>query len=362
MVASSNSTELGVLGSAGETWTQWIISDSARAELPLSTERQETLPVGLALDISSTKPLPWNESTIPPCPYLLILSHQGVLCLFNVVNLKEGIPSICAPPDPVSDLSGIQQFVALLDDVSAPQPSSPAKTAPPTVPQGLPANQAAVFGAKVLSQPQPTYAAPATLFGAKPTETKSLFGGLTTLTPIKPQQSAAQPLFGSQSFMTPISKQQPASTVNTAEKYSAIFSALNVPATITPLAESKPIVIPGQSISKPAPPAEQPVVLQPKICTTPVKPAEPPKPVANLKLKEETDVLLAQMLRDESTSLESELKALLHQGKLLDVNIGSEDEKVELVTKIESLQDFIKEIVDISIGENAEVNFLLEYS
>lgn len=358
MVASSNSTELGVLGSAGETWTQWIISDSARAELPLSTERQETLPVGLALDISSTRPLPWNESTIPPCPYLLILSHHGVLCLFSVVNLKEGIPSICVPPDPISDLSGIQHFVTLWNNVPAPQPIEPVKTAPPNVPiaQNPPGNQS-VFGAKVLTQPQPTYAIPATLFGAKPTENKPLFGGQATLTPIKPQQSTTQPLFGGQTFIAPIGKQQAstASTVNTAEKYSTIFSALNTPVTV----ESKSVVIPTQNIWQPAQPPEQPVLVQPKVNTTPVRSAEPPKPTANLKIKEETDILLAQMLRDESISLESELKALLHQGRLLNINVGSEEEKVELVMKIESLQEFIKEIVDISIGENAEVNFQL---
>ncbi|XP_018561339.1 nuclear pore complex protein Nup214 [Anoplophora glabripennis] len=359
MVASSNSTELGVLGSTGDTWTQWIISDSARPELPLSPDRQETLPVGLALDISSTRPLPWNESTIPPCPYLLILSHHGVLCFFSVVNLKEGVPSICAPPDPVSDLSGIQQFVTPVENTPI-QPTESAQVPPPSV-SVTPVSQATVFGAKVLTQPQPTYAAPATLFGAKPTDNKPLFGGQTTLTPIKPQQSAAQPSFGGQTFITPINKQQTGTanvTVNPAEKYSAIFSALNTPTAIPATTDNKTITIPILNIPKPAPPVEQSVAAQQNVSVTSVKPVEPPKPVANLKIKEETDVLLAQMLRDESTSLESELKALLHQGRLVNITIGSEDEKIELVTKIEYLQEFIKEIVDISIGENAEVHYL----
>lgn len=353
MVASSNSTELGVLGSAGDTWTQWIISDSARAELPLSSDRQETLPIGLALDISSTRPLPWNESTIPPCPYLLILSHHGVLCFFNVVNLKQGVPSICTPPDPVTDLSGIQQFVSPAENTPTPQPE-PAKVAPVSV-GAPPASQATVFGAKVLTQPQPIYAAPATFIGAKPMDNKPLFGG-QPLTPIKPHQITAQPLFGGQTFITPMNKQQ-TTTVNPAEKYSVIFSALNTPTAIPSPVDSKAIIIPTQNIPKPAPPVEQSMVVRQNVPVAPVKPAEAPKPAVNLKIKEETDVLLAQMLRDESTSLESELKALLHQGKLLNINIGSEDEKVELVTKIEYLQEFIKEIVDISIGENAEVSF-----
>lgn len=111
MVASSNSTEVATLGfHPPETWTQWILADAARAELPLNSEHQETFPVGLAFDISNTKPLPWGESTIPPCPYLLLLSHQGVLCIFNVINLK-GLPSLCTPPDPIAETEGLKLFV-----------------------------------------------------------------------------------------------------------------------------------------------------------------------------------------------------------------------------------------------------------
>lgn len=110
MVASSNSTELAVLGlTTPDSWTQWILTDSSRADLPLSPERQETLPVGLSIDISNTKPYPWGESTIPPCPYVLMLSHQGVLCIFDLVNLKN-LPSICTPPDPIQDQSGLNEF------------------------------------------------------------------------------------------------------------------------------------------------------------------------------------------------------------------------------------------------------------
>lgn len=53
--------EVGVLGTKpndGTAWEQWIQSDNARAELPLSTTtREETYPVGFALDTSSTTPI-----------------------------------------------------------------------------------------------------------------------------------------------------------------------------------------------------------------------------------------------------------------------------------------------------------------
>lgn len=109
-MASSNSAELAVLGlTSPDSWTQWIISDASRAELPLSPGRQETLPIGLGLDISNIKPYPWGESVIASCPYVLFLSHQGVLCIFDLINLKN-MPSICTPSDPIQDKTGLQEF------------------------------------------------------------------------------------------------------------------------------------------------------------------------------------------------------------------------------------------------------------
>lgn len=61
-MSSANSMEVGVLGpSEGAEWEQWLLDDTARAELPLSSSRQETLPVGMALDTSAQHNLPWGE-------------------------------------------------------------------------------------------------------------------------------------------------------------------------------------------------------------------------------------------------------------------------------------------------------------
>lgn len=62
MVASANSMEVGVLAMAQDqvTWQQWTQEDAARAELPLTPTKQETYPIGLALDTSSTRQLPWG--------------------------------------------------------------------------------------------------------------------------------------------------------------------------------------------------------------------------------------------------------------------------------------------------------------
>ncbi|XP_015433648.1 PREDICTED: nuclear pore complex protein Nup214-like [Dufourea novaeangliae] len=101
IAASSNSSEIAVLGSTdgGATWNQWQLVDSGRAELPLICTT-ESYPVGLAIDKSSVRKLPWGaDSFLPhPVPILHILSTAGQLCSFHMVNLTPNCPDINSPP------------------------------------------------------------------------------------------------------------------------------------------------------------------------------------------------------------------------------------------------------------------------
>lgn len=66
MVASANSIEVGVLAMAQDlvSWRQWNQEDAARAELPLTASKQETYPIGLAIDTSSVRQLPWGKDFV----------------------------------------------------------------------------------------------------------------------------------------------------------------------------------------------------------------------------------------------------------------------------------------------------------
>ncbi|CAD1469021.1 unnamed protein product, partial [Heterotrigona itama] len=101
IAASSNSSEIAVLGSTdkGVTWNQWQLVDSGRAELPL-IHTTESYPVGLAIDRSPVKNLPWGaDSTLPhPVPILHILATSGQLCSFHMVNLTPNCSPINSPP------------------------------------------------------------------------------------------------------------------------------------------------------------------------------------------------------------------------------------------------------------------------
>ncbi|KAJ4442243.1 hypothetical protein ANN_12109 [Periplaneta americana] len=113
MVASANSMEVGVMGLQEDqiSWEQWTQEDAARAELPLSADKQETFPVGLGLDTSTQHEIPWGENqSLTPMPVLHILSHQGVLCLFYAINLRPGAARICLPPEKLPDESGLTLF------------------------------------------------------------------------------------------------------------------------------------------------------------------------------------------------------------------------------------------------------------
>ncbi|XP_033227685.1 nuclear pore complex protein Nup214-like isoform X2 [Belonocnema kinseyi] len=102
--ASSTSSEIAVLGSIdnGNSWEQWQLVDSGRAELPL-VRTDESFPVGLAIDRSANRRLLWGpESTLPnPVPVIHILGTSGQLCSFHIVNLKPDCPAVCAPPSEI---------------------------------------------------------------------------------------------------------------------------------------------------------------------------------------------------------------------------------------------------------------------
>lgn len=85
MMASANSMEVGVMGLQGDqsSWEQWTQEDAARAELPLSLNKQETFPVGLGLDTSTQHEIPWGQLEILSLKMLLVrqISQDSSLSL-----------------------------------------------------------------------------------------------------------------------------------------------------------------------------------------------------------------------------------------------------------------------------------------
>ena len=54
--------------------------------MPLTNDNDDTFPMGLEIDFSSRRQITKGEEKLPPAPILMILSTDGVLCPFYMLN------------------------------------------------------------------------------------------------------------------------------------------------------------------------------------------------------------------------------------------------------------------------------------
>lgn len=108
--------EIGILGTreTGETpvWSQYTL-DELRPELPLTADKQESYPIGLAIDTGCSHQLIIDEVQLDVMPMLHLLSTHGQIISFDLVNRMAGIPTLCQAPKQVADVSGLAQFQAI---------------------------------------------------------------------------------------------------------------------------------------------------------------------------------------------------------------------------------------------------------
>ncbi|XP_077347611.1 nuclear pore complex protein Nup214 isoform X2 [Lithobates pipiens] len=220
--ASAASIEVSVIAKLPEqnTWELWILEDAGRAELPLSDNSDDTLPMGVVLDYTSRLQIEiTEEKVLPPSPILMILSTDGVLCPFHVINYNPNVKSLNTPLEelrlegerqpksassvpshppqgpgaPSTTLSAINPAfsIPVSSLASKVQPTPPAFSLPVTT--SKPAQVFTPATASFPSKPQTTsqvFGAPAASFPSKPQATAQGFGATVPSLPSKPQATA----------------------------------------------------------------------------------------------------------------------------------------------------------------------------
>uniref|UniRef100_A0A8C9XMZ5 Nuclear pore complex protein Nup214 n=1 Tax=Sander lucioperca TaxID=283035 RepID=A0A8C9XMZ5_SANLU len=131
--ASAASIEVSVIAAREDKiWELWILEDASRAELPVTETNDDTLPLGLAIDYTSQQEIYiTDEKTLPPAPTMLMLSTEGLLCPFALLNVNPGVKQLVSAPTALA-LDGERQpkpatFTNLgLTSAAASTPSAPA--------------------------------------------------------------------------------------------------------------------------------------------------------------------------------------------------------------------------------------------
>ncbi|KAH9195213.1 hypothetical protein AeNC1_002794 [Aphanomyces euteiches] len=132
-VGCSLSTDIELLVSDPETneWQKWKPEEKYTPRLPMTSDDNDTYPVGMALVLNSTTDIPGDNCQFYPCPLVLCATTDGKLLNFALLDISVGEPL---------------DFLAAPSDIGA--PSRPTVDAPWTTSNGNKAQeeQRVVFG------------------------------------------------------------------------------------------------------------------------------------------------------------------------------------------------------------------------
>uniref|UniRef100_A0A182NUP6 Nuclear pore complex protein Nup214 n=1 Tax=Anopheles dirus TaxID=7168 RepID=A0A182NUP6_9DIPT len=372
LMASANSMEVGILGTTegGEapTWCQWTTTDEARAELPLTVDKQESFPVGFAFETGCTHELVIGEQTFPVMPMIHLLSTYGQLVSFNVLNTLPNVPNLCSPPKPAQDLSGgayamidmeSKSVSAAVPSVLAPAPApapAPASEISFAVPNGATSTPAiakskSFFNAGGASVGEAVQKSPIALFGAA--------GAGQQQQHKPPATSVVAPTFGKQ---ITFGGTQPSSLPGGDVKTSPFAgfgglgtSAAGLPTMSAPTFQTAMASMGATSSNNsnaPPPDATKPLVTVPPTYVPPIAPqsarsqavaptAAQKKPDPTATTTDQDSNIIRTLTMDELKRFTRELAEQQQRNRTLHVQIGAKDESAGMGRSLRELEDII---------------------
>ncbi|CAD6196061.1 unnamed protein product [Caenorhabditis auriculariae] len=169
LVASSKFGDVYPVGKLATEWQVWIVDEGRGVNLPTTSNRQESFPLGIAIDLSSQKEVfldPSGQKRFKPSPILLSLTSDGVLVAYHFISENPAHASCQMQSQPCS-LKGAAKIVdfSVSGSVPAVKPSTSFVGAMPTDTEPTKSGSS-LFGGMAAGTGMP-----------KPA---SLFGGLTT--------------------------------------------------------------------------------------------------------------------------------------------------------------------------------------
>ncbi|KAJ3300511.1 hypothetical protein HK104_011017 [Borealophlyctis nickersoniae] len=213
--ADPRSENLGFIGQhVDDEWCNWTVDETSGVTLPLDPQDENTWPVGLAFDLSSSEPLPAatpDDPPLPPCPILLILLNTGGLLAYHYIDLDGS-----EPYKHMSQATDLPQVAGRGKGASMATPAKPTSlTTPTTTPSfTAPSKATTATAAPFATATQPTTVAtptPAAFAAlAKPATTAGSFA-IPAVPPLKSSSPFSVPSVSKPS--TPVPTSAPVSNV-----------------------------------------------------------------------------------------------------------------------------------------------------
>ncbi|XP_044028995.1 nuclear pore complex protein Nup214 isoform X4 [Siniperca chuatsi] len=414
--ASAASIEVSIIArQEDKIWELWILEDASRAELPVTKTNDDTFPLGLAIDFTSQQEIHiTDEKTLPPAPIMLMLSTEGLLCPFALLNLNPGVKQLVSasttlalegerlpkqgslasqPPKIAASIpSAATTFPNLgLTSAAASTPPAPAASSPaapfsiaPTAPVSSTSSSGFTFSVPTTnstSAPSAFSLGVPTPFGFSfaskpPSDTPSAPSAFSFTPSIKPPAVAA-PVPTPQSLAAASS---PTVKLNLNERFSALETSGPTPQSFS-FNSSLPKTVVSNSSTLTAPPlsaTKPPAVLapvRPVQTSTPPTVVQKPAPAAQgrvqtpqaavsvkalekqLQQKKDSDPIMAGIL-EEIAHFQKELDDLKARSARADFKVGTSEEMKELRKESEDLHIFTLEIKETTESLHGDIGTL----